>query len=295
VVWKPQRNMDGEAAVALLSRGALEATRLARENSHPRDARVTFEEASHVYSVDGVPLDVSVTGVLKEVEREPFDAEAVAAKLAARPTASYNAGVDPATGAWLPLAAPDILKSWDANRDLGTHLHGCLERHLNGLPTAPEAVADEFGQGLRWLATCGMTPFRTEWVIFDEVAGVAGSVDFVGKHPDGTLGIVDWKRCKHGDRSFFAHWKGANMLPPLDHLPECKLSHWHAQVNLYRIMLERRYDVRVSTMCMVVMMPGQPEAVEYVHRRDDAVAALLDRRCAAPTVAAAAAVCAGTE
>ena len=238
-----------------------------------------------MYSVDGVPLGISVTGVLKEVEREPFDAEAVAAKLEARPTAAYNAGVDPATGAWLPMAAADIVKLWESNRDLGTHLHGCLERHLNGLPAVAEAtapVADEFGQGLRWLAKCDMVPYRTEWVIFDEVAGVAGSVDFVGQHADGSLGIVDWKRCKHGDRSFFSHWKGANMLPPLDHLPECKLSHWHAQVNLYRIMLERRYGVRVSTMRMVVMMPGQAEAVEYVHRRDDAVAALLDRRVAVP-------------
>jgi hypothetical protein len=37
-------------------------------------------------------------------------------------------------------------------------------------------------------------PFRTEWTIHAEDIGVAGTVDFVGKLPDGSFAIIDWKR-----------------------------------------------------------------------------------------------------
>ena len=271
----------------LLGRGQGQATKLAQLHPHPNDSRVTFDEDSHTYFVDGNPVGLSVTGVLKAVEREPFDAPAVAAKLARNPTPAYNGGTGP-TGKLLPLAPADILKRWDDNRDLGTCLHGCLERHLNDLPVEDAALAhvrDEFDQALRWLAASGLTPYRTEWVIYDEACDVAGSVDFVAKNADGDLVIVDWKRCTHGGKGFSKHWRGETMLPPVDHLPECKLSHWSAQVNLYRVMLERNYGVRVAQMCMVALLPGQAEAVQYTHERDDAVAALLDRRRRPPTEA----------
>jgi hypothetical protein len=41
-----------------------------------------------------------------------------------------------------------------------------------------------------------MEPFRTEWRIAAPDLGVAGSVDFVGKFPDGTFALIDWKRSK---------------------------------------------------------------------------------------------------
>lgn len=39
-------------------------------------------------------------------------------------------------------------------------------------------------------------PFRTEWRIAADDVGVAGSIDFVGKFPDGTYALMDWKRAK---------------------------------------------------------------------------------------------------
>ena len=39
-------------------------------------------------------------------------------------------------------------------------------------------------------------PFRTEWRIAASDYGVAGSVDFVGKFPDDTYALIDWKRSK---------------------------------------------------------------------------------------------------
>ena len=39
-------------------------------------------------------------------------------------------------------------------------------------------------------------PYRTEWRIAAPDCGVAGSIDFVGKFPDNTYALVDWKRSK---------------------------------------------------------------------------------------------------
>ena len=41
-----------------------------------------------------------------------------------------------------------------------------------------------------------MEPFRTEWRIAAPDVSVAGSVDFVGRFPDGTYALIDWKRSK---------------------------------------------------------------------------------------------------
>ena len=47
-----------------------------QSNPHERDDRLKFDELSHTYYVDGIPLDVSVTGFLAAF-LEPFDAEIV--------------------------------------------------------------------------------------------------------------------------------------------------------------------------------------------------------------------------
>lgn len=47
----------------------------------------------------------------------------------------------------------------------------------------------------------GIQPFRTEWRIAAPDAGVAGSIDFVGRFTDGTFALIDWKRSKALDEN----------------------------------------------------------------------------------------------
>ena len=53
---------------------------LKQRNSHERDGRLKFDEPSHTYYVDGIPLDLSVTGFLTAFQ-EPFDADNVISKM----------------------------------------------------------------------------------------------------------------------------------------------------------------------------------------------------------------------
>ncbi len=263
----------------MLSRGT-DVGYLAERFPHPRDARVRFEEGPHLYYIDGKVVGKSVTGLLKMVENDSFDADAIALRKSLVPCARYNAGVDADTGMYVPLSVDTIKGMWDQARDLGTDLHARIENHLNRRPvhfTSSENVA-EFRQALQWIATSGLEPFRTEWVIFDEAADVAGSVDFVARDPTtGDLVIIDWKRCRHGEEvyQFCKRRDGKRLKPPLDHMLDTTLSHWAAQVNLYRVILERNYGVKISKMQMVCLYEGQEEAHVYVHDRDDRVQELL--------------------
>ncbi len=53
---------------------------LKRCNSHERDCRLKFEEPSHTYYVDGIPVELSVTGFLAGFQR-PFDADTVISRM----------------------------------------------------------------------------------------------------------------------------------------------------------------------------------------------------------------------
>ena len=48
-------------------------------NSHPRDKRIDFDENNHVYFIDGIPYELSVTGFIKSFFEE-FDSESVIKK-----------------------------------------------------------------------------------------------------------------------------------------------------------------------------------------------------------------------
>ena len=39
-------------------------------NSHPRDKRIDFDETNHVYFIDGIPYELSVTGFIKSFFEE---------------------------------------------------------------------------------------------------------------------------------------------------------------------------------------------------------------------------------
>lgn len=77
------------------------------------------------------------------------------------------------------------------------------------------------------LAPLGVKAFRTEWEVYTDASiGIAGSIDWVGQFPDGSLCVVDWKRTGPDKHDIHDKWN-KNMLPPLSHLDEtdvCKFT-----------------------------------------------------------------------
>ena len=278
---------------------------LARKFVHPKDAAITFDEASHTYFVHGAKIPMSVTGIIKRYESSHFDAKHMAQFLASRPTQKYNAGKDEATGALIPMTPEAIECMWNEARDAGTALHGRIERAMNVDAEAEDkgeslcafnvldadpcfAQVSQFwtdarnGEGC-WAGHGRLRPLATEKLVYDSAVGVAGSVDFLAINVDtGGVVLLDWKRVdtrKNFDKAFHS----AKMKAPLQHLPDCKEAHYRAQLSLYADILTREYGLHIEAMALVIVHPWQTKADIRFQAFDPIVASLLDVAHAADT------------
>lgn len=262
--------------------GALSWQRLAVKNAHPRDARISFEEETHTYTIDGTREGwISCTGFIHGFFQE-FDADSVISKMMASSKWRENK--------YFGKTADEIKKLWDDNRDeassAGTRMHLDIEHYNNAEPVG-NLEGDDWKpqEGPEWTYFLdyerkhrkrrGFEPYRTEWLVFKEDIKLAGSIDMVYKKPDGTYTIYDWKRAKEMKYEN----KFQSGLAPLDHLPDTNYWHYSLQLNVYRRMIEELYDCVVSEMALVVLHPNNDTyKVIALNRMDDEVSAMFETR-----------------
>ena len=260
-------------------------------NAHPRDARITFDEPTHEYSVDGAVLPKSVTGVLKLMGDDHFKPRRTANRIAGARSPNPRYSTIHADGSVTRMTPREICDQWTQANVLGTDLHGKIERYLNDVDPGPVGPEDpngpEFAMFLKWyegIKAAGYVPYRTEWIIFHEEHQVAGSIDCVFYHKDrNEYMIVDWKRCLTSTSGFATAFRDKRFKAPLDHLPATKRNEWALQVNVYRHILEAKYGLTISRMGMVVLHPENTAAVEVWHDPTQDAETLLK---AWPTLAA---------
>jgi hypothetical protein len=262
--------------------GALSWQRLAVVNAHPRDERIQFEEATHAYTVDGVRKGwTSCTGFLHNFFGH-FDADAVITKMMSSPKWIESK--------YYGMTAEQIKKQW-ADKGLaastaGTRMHLDIEHFYNAMPSGKSMEeADDWTpcEGAEWNYFCDyqrewgsqFTPFRTEWLVFDEEHKVSGSIDMVYKKADGTLAIYDWKRTEElKTENRFQSGKG-----PVSHLPDTNYWHYSLQLNVYRYILQKHYGVVVSELALVVLHPDNSTwRVVKLNMLDDEVLGMMAAR-----------------
>jgi len=266
----------------LSSEGALSWQRLAVVNAHPRDARITFDEPTHKYTIDGSKYDISCTGFVHSFFGH-FDADKVIANM--------MRGKNWKEGNKYWGKTPEEIKAgWDANgkaaSEAGTRMHLDIEHYYNASPIG-NMSEDEWEPcpGLEWdyfmkyetkfRIPGGYVPFRTEWLVFYEEIRLAGSIDMVYMKPDGTIAIYDWKRAKE-IKTENPYQKG---LDPLDHLPDTNYWHYTLQLNIYASVLEKKYDMKVSELALVILHPDQSSfRVMKLNRLEEEVEAVFAHR-----------------
>lgn len=225
-----------------------------------QDGKLSFNEAEHKYSLDGVGEFTSVSNVVAKFFRE-FDAVGISLKKCC--------GNE--------LEAAKLREVWESKGSVasqaGTFLHKQIEDYLNGKET-PDLLCDVCYEGnyVKLRQTLDISrewsyfksferntvfqPFRTEWRIYDADARIAGTLDLVCACPDGTYEIYDWKRSNKIDPTERNPW--ANGMNGLEHLTDTSYSHYCLQQNLYRYMLQKNYGIKVSRMNLVVLHPDLP-------------------------------------
>lgn len=217
-------------------------------NAHPRDPFLNFDAESHTYTI-GTRTLTSVTTIVEDCFQK-FDADYWAERKAP------SMGMTPA----------ELKAMWEENgrrsRELGTIMHDRIERYYLGEDSGDDG--DAYAMFRHFAAAERLYPYRTEWRIYMEDYGVAGTLDFLERRPDGTFNIYDWKRSKKlvnsdGQTERTSRF-GTKGLHPVKHLDDCSYNHYALQLSIYRFILEERYGIRINAMKLGVFHPECPMA-----------------------------------
>jgi hypothetical protein len=104
-----------------------------------------------------------------------------------------------------PIDGKEITSS-----EFGTTVHGRLEDHTNSILADEEPTMDSEWDAwaepfLMHIGDSGIEPVASEFIAWDDELKVAGSVDFIGKQPDGKYYMADYKcrDCKGRGGKFY--------------------------------------------------------------------------------------------
>lgn len=247
-----------------------------------RDSHIQFYPQEHIYLYDGREQLIPVSSVISCFFK-PFDSLYWSERKASQRNVSQG----------------QILEEWDAkgtcSREVGTFMHQQIKNYYNELPYQQEfcfkyngkyinleeqiSLEHECVQFMDFLEDHRFRPFRTEWTVYDEGLKVAGTIDMIHKNGN-TFDIYDWKRSHRivdsmGNPIIVNDWgnKGAGELNTIEDTP-----YWHycLQQNLYRYILERKYDIVVGKMFLVVFCEDTDEYYKLaVPHMDESIASIV--------------------
>ena len=220
---------------------------------HPRDSRIRFFEDTHTYVVDGSSSGIlSVTALIHKYF-PGFNAALVLSRMSSAVKLERYGDLTDAA----------IQKKWreDGKKaaERGTALHRSIERFYNGQEVDDSSVEYRYFLSFHESIRDRLTPYRTEWSIFDGDMDLAGQLDMLYKMPDGRYALYDWK-CIKELRQDNRFEKGLGSCAALEN---CNYNHYSLQLHLYKKILETRYDLVIGEMALVVLHSDHPSYLVY--------------------------------
>lgn len=217
-----------------------------RINTHPRDKRIEFYPEPHIYTIDKTPAPSASTIISKFFPE--FDSYGKASSL------SPN---NPLYG----LPVDEIVETWNARgmeaANKGTFLHEQIEKYYLG---ESYQRTEEFHLFEQFVSDHQeIKPYRSEWRVFDDEHHIAGTIDLISKNGLG-YDIYDWKRSKKvvdtysGEPITIDTW-GNNGVGQLKDIDDTSFNRYCLQQSLYRYILEKNYNLKISKMFLVVLYP----------------------------------------
>ena len=213
-----------------------------KKNAHSRDKRIRFYPEPHVYTVDNKPIPSASTIVSRFFPE--FDTEYWSEQKA------FSMG----------MTAEEVALKWKTNGEnaanAGTWLHQQIENYYLGVSYNEPKEFEHFKSFVR--DHDALKPHRTEWRVFDEKHGFAGTIDFITLNGNG-FEIYDWKRSKKiMDSNFRPITENSYQsgIGPLSHIPDTSFNRYCIQQNLYKYILQENYQIIVSSMFLVVLHPN---------------------------------------
>lgn len=236
---------------------------LALKNKNDRDNRITFDPIKHRYFIDGNPDTISVTQLIDKFFPE-FDSPYWA------PIKASQRGI----------STEEILAEWEAKRinsaSKGTALHEAIENYYNRIDYNKNTTEFEYFLSFKQRYNT-MVPHRTEWRIFDEDLLIAGTIDMAYRKEDGSLYMFDWKRSEKVVRQdgTIKNETYQFAFGELNHLGDNSFNKYCLQQNIYKAILEKRYNQKISSMNLLILhenfdkyhliqIPNMEKEVNYI-------------------------------
>ena len=132
-------------------------------------------------------------------------------------------------------------------------MHYDIECYYNECPQQNDSIEYEYFTRFREKFS-ELKPYRTEWMVYHEELRLAGSIDMIYINPDGSLLIYDWKRSKGIEKA--PRFNKFAKTECINHLPDTNYWHYCLQLNVYKAILEEKYQQKVSEMYLVCLHPN---------------------------------------
>jgi len=183
-----------------------------------------FDEGKHLYSVDGVPMRTSVSGIVEGfAEKVDFASKAL--------QRDRRMGLAPGT----------TKAEWDANNraacDRGTAIHLFAERWLEDRSLKPACGEEEAVVRFWTEAVPGQwEPVVQELRMWHKEHLFAGTMDVLLRDAEtGEFAIVDYKT----NRDLFKNFMGKTLLAPFGGLLDSPFNKYRIQLSLYQMLFEQ--------------------------------------------------------
>jgi ATP-dependent exoDNAse (exonuclease V) beta subunit len=223
-------------------------------NKHERDKYISLDEKLHIYTIHNKQDYISVTTFVHSLF-EKFNADKVIDNI-------IN-GRNYSNSKYFNMSKKDIKTLWKNNGSTaakqGTQLHLDIENYYNNKFTDNDSI--EYTYFKNFINdNKDLQPYRTEWKVWDEDYKITGTIDmlYINKNND-ELMIYDWKRSKNIVKTSF--YQSFSSVDCISHIPNLNFWHYSLQLNIYKKILERKYNKTITKLCLVCLYPDNPNYI----------------------------------
>ncbi len=226
---------------------------LSEKNKFKQDKNIKMHknyDKNHVYLINGkshLELGYKSVTAFRNQFFEEFDAEKVIEKY-------YKLWQENEHPQYFGLSKEEIILFWEINRDKGTAMHRVFEEVVNDKKTDKDLV--ELPKFIDWYKSEVSEPFRTECTVYGAEEMIIGNIDFIYINRLGEICIVDYKHSNAPENEYIGR-----MCIGID-MPDTKSSKHTLQLNLYKYLLEKYYELDIKHIYNLYIKEDKCEFVE---------------------------------